>query len=383
MGPLLWHVGPAMVDPLSPAPTSFGGILFPLDMFRPSMLASAISEGLVAQARNILNAKLRLTRHAELPLIMATITGTVVGDDPGEFWRENVELGLYASQALPRQCFVFFGVESPEKRQGFVVAQRGQVLAGEDATPDRMPEGSTDDDWPLPRLCAQIRIEYSELVGGFDGGPTAEVPLVEPSPAGDQAVLEALAGQPGEAGQADAEGDAQGQDEGGEPPISDEKRRAQAAAAEQQAREQAARAMQSDLRFEQDELGLVVAPKAEIGDADLLTPYLVREVTADLPPGLPRELNPEMQGKRVDVAVVVEFLSEVFYEDTPLAKPQFEADAKDLEVGGETLKALEVLAPRLGSGTLLRRGRAGVFVSRPPSMPLPGEIVRTLLDAQE
>lgn len=368
------------MDPLSPAPTSFGGILFPLDMFRPSMLASAISEGLVAQARNILDAKLQLTRHAELPLIMATITGSVIGDDPGEFWRENVELGLYASQALPRQCFVFFGIEGPEKRQGFVVAQRGQVLAGEDATPDRMPEGATDDDWPLPRLCAQIRIDYAELKGGFAGGPTAELPLMEPSPAGDQAVLEALAGQPGEQGEAPAGDEGVGED--GEPPISDEKRRADAAAAEQQAREQAARAMQSDLRFEQDELGLVVAPKAEIGDADLLTPYLVREVTADLPPGLPRELNDSMRGKRVDVAVIVEFLSEVFYEDSPLAKPQFEADAKDLKVGDETLKALEVLAPRLGTGTLLRRGRAGVFVSRAPSMALPGEIVRELLDSQ-
>lgn len=371
------------METINTAPTSFGGILFPLDMFRPSMLASAISEGLVAQARNIIDAKLQLTRHAELPLILATITGSVVGDSPGEFWRENVELGLYASQALPRQCFVFFGVEAPEKRQGFVVAQRGQVLAGDDATPERMPEGSTDEDWPLPRLCAQIRIAYDELVEGFPGGPTAEVPLMEPSPAGDQAVLEALAGQPVEAGEAPAETpDASPVEPAGETPISDEKRRAQAAAVEQQAREEAARSMQSDLRFVQDELGLVVAPKAEIGDADLLTPYLVREVTDDLPPGLPRGLNDEMRGKRVDVAVVVEFLSEVFYADKPLAKPQFEQDAADLQVGGETLKALEVLGPRLGTGTLLRRGRAGVFVSRPPGMALPAELIKSLLDGQ-
>jgi hypothetical protein len=90
------------------APTSHGGILFPLDMFRPTTLAAALAEVLISKVRNILDATVELCRHPSVPLVLAQIHGTVVGDDPAEFWRENQDLALVVSQITPRQCFVYF-----------------------------------------------------------------------------------------------------------------------------------------------------------------------------------------------------------------------------------------------------------------------------------
>ena len=75
----------------------------------------------------------------------------------------------------------------------------------------------------------------------------------------------------------------------------------------------------------------------------------------------------------------MDFLSEVFVDHRPLTRPVFEASAADYKLGDETVKLLRVFAPRLGAGSLLRRGSNNVFVSRRPEEGLPAEFILDLL----
>ena len=143
--------------------SNHGGIIFPLEMFRASMLASALAEGLIAKVKNAVGAQLRMTRHATSPLVLARIEGDVVGGDEAAFWEENLDLTLYASQVLPRECFAYYAAQVPARKQGLLIAQRGQVIAGDQVTEDQMPPEATELDWPLPRLCEQLRITVAEL----------------------------------------------------------------------------------------------------------------------------------------------------------------------------------------------------------------------------
>lgn len=402
-----------MVDDVS-MPSSFGGLLFPLDMFRPTTLAAVLAEGLVSQVKNILDAKLVLTRHPQIQVVIARIEGSVIDGDEAKFWRDNVELALMASQVLPRQLFLYYVVAddgiNPEPRQGFVVAQRGQVLAAEDATADQLPPDALPEDWPVERLLAQLGLHYEDLATGFPGGPTIELSLVERD-GDDRELLMTLAGQPtgqpeGAAGPAPASAAPAGKPgptpkpaptsaQPGAPaskdaPVrpkritveEDQKRRAAEQQAANEAREAKAASIRADLPYAIDEHGIIVAPKAELGDTNILEPFLTSKLNGDLPAGLPRELQESLQGKRVDFAVAVEFLSEVFVTDKPLAKPVFEAQAETRTLAGQPVKLLEVLAPRLGKGTFIRRERAGVFVSRTPELPLPESLIAALLDRQ-
>ena len=161
----------------------------------------------------------------------------------------------------------------------------------------------------------------------------------------------------------------------------DRKRRAAEHQAELDARAAKAESIHADLPYLVDDLGVVVAPKrAELADTDILSPYVVSKLAGELPPGLPRELQDRLQGKRVDLAVPVEFLSEVFVGDKPLSKPTFEAQAQTREIGGHAVKVLEVLGPRLGRGSYIRGSRGGVFVSRTPDMPMPEALLAALLE---
>ena len=165
-------------------------------------------------------------------------------------------------------------------------------------------------------------------------------------------------------------------------PEDDARRRATEQAAEEEARAAHAAEIIDGMRLVRDGHGLILMPDAELGDTDVLGPFLVRDVKGDLPNGVPRDLTDELQGKRIDFAVKVEFLSEVFVEAAPLTKPVFEERAEEVQIGASTVKRLEVLAPRLGAGTFYRRERAGVFVSRSAELAIPDEVVATVLDAQ-
>ena len=90
--------------------------------------AAALAEVLIGKVRNILDATVEISRHPSLPLALAQIRGTVVGEDPAEFWRENLDLALVVSQIVPRQCFVYYARTEPNPREGFVVAQRSLHL---------------------------------------------------------------------------------------------------------------------------------------------------------------------------------------------------------------------------------------------------------------
>jgi hypothetical protein len=387
-----------MLDDIA-MPSNHGGLVFPLDMFRPTMLAAALAEGLIAQARNIIDAKLELTRHPEIQLVLARIVGSVVENDSAKFWRENVELGLIASQVLPRQLFVYWVATEPEPRQGFIVAQRGQVLAAQDATADQLPPDATAADWPVAQLLLQLQLEAEELADGFYGGPRVELSLMDRE-GDDRQLLMTLVGQPPdepEAPAASAQPQAQAQAQ--KPPAQarpqadesrapkrvsadeDRKRRAAEHQAELDARQAKAESIHADLPYLLDELGVVVAPKgAELADADILRSYVSSKFAGEVPRGLPRELQERLQGKRLDFAVPVEFLSEVFLGDKPLSKPIFEAQAQTRELAGHTVKVLEVLGPRLGRGSYIRGGRGGVFVSRTPDMQLPEALIAALLE---
>jgi hypothetical protein len=396
-----------MLDDM-PMPSNHGGLVFPLDMFRPTMLAAALAEGLIAQARNIIDAKLEITRHPEIQLVLVRIVGSVVEGDSAKFWRENVELGLIASQVLPRQLFVYWVATTPEPRQGFIVAQRGQVLAAQDATADQLPADATEADWPVAQLLTQLQLEPEELADGFFGGPRVEISLMDREGDDRQMLMTLVGQQPEEADEPTAaaartQAPPQGQQAQPQPARAaspaapaedarapkrvsgdeDRKRRAAEHQAEQDARQAKAASIHADLPYLVDELGVVVAPKgAELSDSDILRAFVASKLNGELPRGLPRELHEPLQGKRVDFAVPVEFLSEVFVAEGPLSKPAFEARAEGRELGGHSVKVLEVLAPRLGRGTYVRRERAGVFVSRTPELPLPEALIVALLDRQ-
>ncbi|MGB1698496.1 MAG: hypothetical protein ACPHRO_01000, partial [Nannocystaceae bacterium] len=383
------------------ATTNHGGLIFPLEMFRASTLASAIAEGLLAKIKNIVDAQLILTRHAAGPLVLVRIDGAVMGEDPAQFWEENMDLALYASQALPRECFAYYVADGPERKQGLLIAQRGQVVAGDQATEETMPPEAGPDDWPLPRLCQQLGIRVEELADGFAGGPSAAMSLMEPSVSDDEPVLRTLAEQP--AGPADdvaADPDAANAPDAPDAPpgpaaqapdprtagaapraaapnagAEDSKRRAREASEEASLRQQRAQAISSELDVILDEHGAIVLCDAELGDTDILSNYAVRKVSGELPAGIQPSLVDQLQGKRIDFAVQVEFLSEVFIDDKPLTKAFFEAESTPIEFAGTSLRTLTVLAPRLGQGTLLRRDRQGYFVSRTSKYGIPSTLL--------
>jgi hypothetical protein len=387
---------------LSLIPTKHGGVLIPLDPFRVSHLAAVAAELLVSKARNINDAKLVLTRHPQTQLVLGRIVGSVIGDDPTAFWRENADIVVAMSQVLPRQCFMYYVQSAPpqERREAFLIAQRGQVLAADEGSADRQAPGA--EHWPVAKLCEQLRLSIDDLARGFEGGPSIEVLLLEPG-VDDQAMLMALAGQP-PAGADPDEGAAEGAAPaavGGKPAAGgaparpgapatpakpklsvaeDLKRRETERAAEEAEQQRRAAEVKSDVPYVVDELGIVACPRAELSEPDLLAPFIVSKLVGDLPPGMPRNEADALQGKRCDVALRVDFLSEVFVETGPLTKPMLEERAEVRTMGGRELKVLEVLAPRLGYGTLVTTGKAPhVFVSRKPELPLPESLVLDLL----
>lgn len=420
------------MDPMTSAPSSHGGILFPLDMFRPTMLAAALAEVLIGKVRNILDATVEISRHPSLPLALAQIRGSVVGEDPAEFWRENLDLALVTSQIVPRQCFVYYARTSPAPREGFLVAQRGQAIAADDSNRDDVPPGQGGAHWPVSRLCEQMRISIEDLAEGFPGGPRVELSLMEPR-GNDQAMLMTLVGQPAAAA-AEAEeaeladefeeepppppppsrGPSLTQGFGAPPPAAgppgrgpagpgarapaaprpapasaparptisaadDAKRRAADRAAELAEMQQRGQEAASRLSFAEDELGVVVALPIELSEPELLRPFQIAQVDRNAPEALPADLRGRLQGKAVDFAVRVEFLSEVFVDTQPLSRAKFEERAAPRDLDGAKVQTLEVHAPRLGPGTLVRLDGKNVFVSRRPDAPLPSRLLRALL----
>jgi hypothetical protein len=396
------------------APTSHGGIMFPLDMFRPTTLAAALAEVLLGKVRNILDATVEICRHPGVPLVLARIHGTVVGDDPAEFWRENQDLALVVSQITPRQCFVYFARSGDDRREGFLVAQRGQAIAADDSNRDDTP--GKGGHWPVARLCEQMRISPLELAEGFPGGPRIELSLMEPR-GNDQALLMTLAGQPpgGEPEPDEAfddepppppppsRGTSLTQGFGAPPPAAsppppagarpaaparapalnaaeDAKRRATEKAAEQQEISQRGSEAARKLRLAEDDLGVVVALPIELSETDILRPFQISRVDGNAPDSLPADVRDRLQGRSLDFAVVVEFLSEVFLENQPLGRPKFEERAQVIALGGAKVQALEVHAPRLGPGTLVRLNGRNVFVSRHGGSSLPADLILSLLN---
>jgi hypothetical protein len=387
--------------------TSHGGILVPFDMFRLTQLASIWGELLASKARNILDARLVAIRYEPGNLLLLRIEGHVVGDDPAEFWRSNPDLALITSQALPHRVLTYWAQPGPpgQRREGFLFAQRGQVIASDEATEDRARAG--ENAWPVTRLCEQMRLTMTDLAGGFPGSPRVEVALVEASDANDQELLMTLVGRdpaggmppegdappppsgapaaaatpraaaPGAQARAGAPGGAPGRVTVEE----DTKRRATEAAADAAEQLERARQVQSGLAYVTDELGVIVLPKAGLGEPDIVRALVVSEVRGELPSGLPSTLSDSLQGKRSDIAVLVEFLSEVFVDDSkPLSRAILQERAAPLEAGDRKLSAIEVLAPRVGYGTLVSDGRKHVFVSRKPDGKIPVEVVLRLLD---
>lgn len=380
---------------LSTLPTKHGGILIPLDPFRVSHLAAIVAELLVSKARNINDAKLVLTRHPQSQLVLGRIEGSIVGDDPTQFWRENADIVVAMSEVLPRQCFMYYVQSAPpqSRREAFLIAQRGQVLAADEGTADRQKPGT--EHWPVAKLCEQLRLSVDDLARGFAGGPSVEIPLIDPG-VDDQTMLMILAGQPPEG----AEGEAPppppaASAKGGpsrpapagptaakpKPSVSEDlKRRETERAAEQAEHQRRVAEVKSDVPYAIDALGLVACPRAELAEPDLLAPFLSAKLVGDLPPGLPREHAEALQGKRCDIALRVAFLSEVFVDSAPLTRVMLEERAEIRSIGGRELRVLEVLAPRLGYGSLVTTGKAPhVFVSRKPELPLPEALVLELL----
>jgi hypothetical protein len=72
----------------------------------------------------------------------------------------------------------------------------------------------------------------------------------------------------------------------------------------------------------------------------------------------------------------------VFVENSPLSRSVFQERATPLELGGRSLLALEVLAPRIGYGNLVSTGKRHVFVSRKPDQTMPTEVLIRILDGQ-
>jgi hypothetical protein len=375
-------------------PAKHAGLLVPFEMFRISQLAAIFAELLVSKARNILDADLVLTRHPSAPILLLQIEGSVVGGDPPEFWRENADLVSLASRAFPRQVIMYYVEPPPERREGFMVAQQGQVLAADDATHDRMPPGATEADWPVARLCQQLRIPPNDLEARFPGGPSVRAKLVEPAQIDDQALLMTLAGRdagaegattapaPAAAGQSTPAASTAAASKRGSL-EEDTKRREKERQAEEAEQARRNEQVRSGLRYTIDEMGLVAAPQAELSEPEILVTFVVPKVSGDLPEGLPRKLADELQGKRIDVAVKVDFLSEVFVENTPLSRAAFDERATDGTIGGRSVKVMEVLGPRLGYGTFVSTGKAPhVFVSRKIGSPLPEQLVSELLEGK-
>jgi hypothetical protein len=396
---------------------SHGGMLIPFDMFRLSQLAAILGEVLIGKARNILDARLVAVRHETSRILLLRIEGHVSDDDPADFWRTNPDLAMVTSQAVPHRVLLYWasGATGAKRREGFLFAERGRVIASDEATEDNVrPDGG----WPVTRLCEQMRLSLADLAGGFAGSPRVEIPLVDASGYNDEQLLMTLVGRDLAAAEA-ADDDAQkpgapdgggGSTRGMQPgqpsrPLGggpgparpggpapapspranieeDNKRRATEAAAEAAERQRKAAEVQASMRYVVDDLGVVVAPAAGLSEPDLLRPLVIPTIQGDLPAGLPRSLADSLQGKRCDLALVVEFLSEVFVENKPLSRPEFESRATKIELGGRSLVALEVLAPRLGYGTLVSTGKRHAFVSRKPEMTLPAEVILGILDGQ-
>ena len=137
----------------------------------------------------------------------------------------------------------------------------------------------------------------------------------------------------------------------------------------------------SKLAFAEDDLGVVVALPIELSESELLRPFQIAHVDRNAPEALPAELRGRLQGKAVDFAVKVEFLSEVFLDKQALSRGKFEERATPRDLDGATVHALEVHAPRLGPGTLLRLGSKNVFVSRRIDAPVPARLLRGLLES--
>lgn len=388
-------------------PTSHGGILFPLEMFRPTMLATIIGESFVAKARNVLDARVELTRHKNSQLVMMRLHASIV-EDPATFWRENADLALILSQVMPRQVFLYYVSEEP-KRQGFIVAQQGQAIAGDDADDSMFAKDAPESDWPVAKLAGQLRCSVEELASGFEGGPRIELALMEPT-GDDRELLMTLADQGADEasnGQAPAPlpdaAPPQASSQPSSQPSSessasigaqaaaaprrrspgeleaeaeaDRKRRAAEKDEEAALRKNFAKRAQGGLTYVQDQLGLVVAMEAELADTDVLSPFVIRKVAGELPAGLPPELTEELQGQRIDIAVQVDFLSEVIFDGSPLDKARLAEHAETMEIDGLEFQRIAVLAPRLGSGTLVRRGKAGVYISREPSKQMPEALI--------
>src|SRR5690606_25977469 len=176
---------------------------------------------------------------------------------------------------LPRQLFVYWVATEPEPRQGFIVAQRGQVLAAQDATADQLPPDATAADWPVAQLLLQLQLEAEELADGFFGGPRVELSLMDRD-GDDREMLMTLVGQQPEAG--DGEASATGPETGPRTAIDptqpeaapdprqpkrvtaedDRKRRAAEHQAELDARQALAESIRADLPYLVDPLGIVV-----------------------------------------------------------------------------------------------------------------------------
>ena len=389
---------------------SHGGMLIPFDMFRLSQLAAMLAELLIGKARNILDARLVAVRHEASRVLLLRIEGHVVGDDAADFWRGNPDLALLTSQAVPHRVLMYWAQPGPvgKRREGFLFAQRGQVIASDEAS-DESPRA--DGAWPVTRLCEQMRLGLADLADGFPDSPRVEISLVDASSYNDEQLLMTLvgrdaAGPGGDAAIEDAPAPggppagmaapagiaAPGPAAAGRPPApapatranveDDNKRRAAEAAAEAIELRQRAEQLQASLEHVVDPLGIIALPAAGLSEADLLRPLVISEIRGDLPPGLPRSLADGLQGKRCDIAIPVEFLSEVFVENKPLSRPEFQQRASAVELGGRSLQALEVLAPRLGYGTLLSSGKRHAFVSRKLDQTLPAEVMLRILDGQ-
>ena len=65
--------------------------------------------------------------------------------------------------------------------QGFLVAQQGQALAGDDADDSTLPADTPASEWPVARLAGQLRCTLEELANGFEGGPRIELSVMEPT----------------------------------------------------------------------------------------------------------------------------------------------------------------------------------------------------------
>lgn len=395
-----------MSETTTPPTGSHGGMLIPFDMFRLSQLAGILAELLIGKARNILDARLVAVRHEASRVLLLRIEGHVVGDQPADFWRGNPDLALVTSQAVPHRVLMYWAQPGPpgKRREGFLFAQRGQVIASDEATEDApRPDGA----WPVTKLCEQMRLELSDLAAGFPGSPRVEISMVDASGYNDEQLLMTLVGRdptaeaPGApapaassnaAAAAPASGGMRGPGAPSRPLVpppspranveEDAKRRASEAAADAAERQRRAEELQASLEHVVDELGVIALPAAGLAEADLLRALVIGSIQGDLPAGLPRGLAETLQGKRCDIAIPVEFLSEVFVENKPLSRPEFQQRATPMDVAGRSLSALEVLAPRLGYGTLLSDGKRHAFVSRKLEYKLPAEVMLRILDGQ-